>query len=117
MIRTSENENRIVVGITHGWYRITFTLPPPCQGKPLRLMFAGVDEEAWVYLNGKQVGEHSEKSEKKPFTALYDEPFVVEVPAAELKNGEPNVLFVRVHNRVKAGGIWRPVFAIGGTAK
>ena len=84
---------------------------------PLRLMFAGVDEEAWVYLNGKQVGEHSEKSEKKPFTALYDEPFVVEVPAAELKNGEPNVLFVRVHNRVKAGGIWRPVFAIGGTAK
>ena len=101
----------------HGWYRVTFTLPPPFQGKPLRLMFAGVDEEAWVYLNGKQVGEHSEKSEKKPYAALYDEPFVVEVPAAELKNGEPNVLFVRVLNQVKAGGIWRPVFVIGGASK
>lgn len=101
----------------HGWYRVTFTLPPSCQGKPLRLMFAGVDEEAWVYLNGKQVGEHSVKSEKKPFTALYDEPFIVEVPAAELKNGEPNVLFVRVHNQVKAGGIWKPVVAIGRPAK
>ncbi|MCX7422684.1 MAG: DUF4838 domain-containing protein [Planctomycetia bacterium] len=97
----------------HGWYRVTFTLPPSCQGKPLRLMFAGVDEEAWLYLNGKQVGEHSVKSEKKPFTALYDEPFTIDVAAADLKNEQPNVLFVRVHNQVKAGGIWKPVFAIG----
>jgi hypothetical protein len=101
----------------HGWYRVTFALPPSCKGKPLRLMFAGVDEEAWVYLNGKQIGEHSVKSEKKPFTALYDEPFIVDVPAAELKNGEPNVLFVRVHNQIKAGGIWKPVIAIGQPAK
>jgi len=95
-----------------GWYRVAFTMPAASQGKALRLMFAGVDEQAWVYLNGKQVGEHSEKSEKKAYTALYDEPFIVEVPAEQLKPGAENVLHVRVHNQAGAGGIWRPVYAI-----
>lgn len=95
-----------------GWYRVAFTMPAASQGKGLRLMFAGVDEQAWVYLNGKQIGEHSEKSEKKAYTALYDEPFVVEVPANQLKPGAQNVLHVRVHNQVGAGGIWRPVHAL-----
>ncbi|MFN0080554.1 MAG: DUF4838 domain-containing protein [Prosthecobacter sp.] len=94
-----------------GWYRVAFTMPAASQGKSLRLMFAGVDEQAWVYLNGRQIGEHSEKSEKKAFTALYDEPFIVKVPADQLKAGE-NVLHVRVHNKVGAGGIWRPVHAL-----
>jgi hypothetical protein len=95
-----------------GWYRVAFTMPVASQGKPLRLLFAGVDEQAWIYLNGKQVGEHSEKSEKKAYTALYDKPFIVEVPAEQLKPGAHNVLHVRVHNQAGAGGIWRPVYAI-----
>lgn len=95
-----------------GWYRVSFTLPAASQGKTLRLLFAGVDEQAWVYLNGAIIGEHSEKSEKKAYTALYDEPFIVEVPPTRLKFGEPNVLSVRVHNQVGAGGLWRPVHAI-----
>lgn len=95
-----------------GWYRVAFTMPAASQGKALRLMFAGVDEQAWVYLNGKQIGEHSENSEKKAYTALYDEPFIVEVPSGQLKVGAQNVLHVRVHNQVGAGGIWRPVHAL-----
>jgi hypothetical protein len=95
-----------------GWYRATFAMPTVSPGKTLRLLFAGVDEQAWVYLNGKLIGEHSEKSEKKAYTALYDEPFIVEVPADQLQANSPNVLHVRVHNRVGAGGIWRPVHAI-----
>jgi len=95
-----------------GWYRIAFMMPAASQGKALRLMFAGVDEQAWVYLNGKLIGEHSEKSEKKAYTALYDEPFIVEVPSDQLKSSAQNVLHVRVHNQVGAGGIWRPVYAL-----
>ncbi|WP_202921455.1 DUF4838 domain-containing protein [Anatilimnocola aggregata] len=95
-----------------GWYRVTFNMPAASQGKTLQLMFAGVDEQAWVYLNGKLIGEHSEKSEKKAYTALYDEPFIVEVPANQLQAKSPNVLHVRVHNRAGAGGIWRPVHVI-----
>ncbi len=95
-----------------GWYRVAFNVPASLQGKNLRLMFAGVDEQAWVYLNGRAVGEHSEKSEKKAYTALYDEPFIVEVPASQLIAAGQNVLYVRVHNQVGAGGIWRPVHLI-----
>jgi hypothetical protein len=95
-----------------GWYRVAFTLPATSQGKTLRLLFAGVDEQAWVYLNGALIGEHSEKSEKKAYTALYDEPFIVEVPPTQLKFRTENVLSVRVHNQAGAGGLWRPVHAI-----
>ena len=95
-----------------GWYRVTFTVPVSSKNKTLHLMFAGVDEQAWIYINGKLVGEHSERSTGKKYTALYDEPFIVEVPFSELKHGAANVLTVRVHNQVGAGGIWRPVHAI-----
>ena len=95
-----------------GWYRVAFTMPAAAQGKTLRLLFAGVDEQAWIYLNGNLIGEHSEKSEKKAYTALYDEPFIVEAPVTSLRFGAENVLYVRVHNQVGAGGIWRPVHAI-----
>ena len=97
-----------------GWYRVTCYVPKTWQAKTLRLMFAGVDEQAWIYLNGQLVGEHSVKSEKKAYTALYDEPFIVDVPSSQLKVGEPNVIFVRVHNQVGAGGIWRPLHALEG---
>lgn len=97
----------------NGWYRVAFALPPDWKGKGLRLMFAGVDEQAWIYLNDKLIGEHSESSEKKAFTALYDEPFIIEVPAEQLKASGPNQLCVRVHNQRGAGGIWRPVQVIG----
>ena len=102
--------------MANSWATAGIASPSPCpltsQGKALRLLFAGVDEQAWVYLNGKLIGEHSEKSEKKAYTALYDEPFVVEVPPTQLKFGAQNVLSVRVHNQVGAGGLWRPVHAI-----
>ena len=54
----------------------------------------------------------SEESEKKAYTTLYDEPFVVEVPVKNVKQGAANTLVVRVHNQVGAGGLWRPVHAL-----
>jgi|GEM_PF-277564 len=99
----------------NGWYRVTFAVPSKLQGKNLRLMFAGVDEQAWIYLNDKLIGEHNEKSEKKAFTVLYDEPFTVDVPSEQLKASGQNVLYVRVYNQVGAGGIWRPVHVIEST--
>ncbi len=99
-----------------GWYRVELSMPAALQGRALRLLFASVDEQAWVYLNGRLIGEHSEKSQKKPYTALYDEPFIVEVPSDQLRAGAQNVLCVRVHNQLGAGGIWRPVHAIAAPA-
>ncbi len=101
----------------YGWYRTTLTLPANWQGRSLRLHFASVDEQAWVYVNGQLVREHSEKSEKKPFTDLWEMPFIAEVPANLLKPGQPNVVAVRVHNSTANGGIWRPVLVQGVAGK
>lgn len=92
-----------------GWYRITFTIPAEWKGRDLRLLFGSVDEQAWIYMNGQLVREHTEKSEQKSYNVLWEEPFTADVPAAQLKYGQPNVLAVRVHNSAANGGIWRPV--------
>ena len=93
-----------------GWYRTTFTVPEEWKGKACQLMFAGVDEQAWVYVNGKMIREHSVKSEGKSLNELWEESFTAEVPAAGLNYGKANVLVVRVNNAAANGGIWRPVF-------
>ena len=98
--------------VGYGWYRVTFTPPANWPDKGVRFLFGSVDEQAWVYVNGKQVGEHSEKSENKKYTDLWEAPFVVDVPKDVLKKGEPNTLYVRVYNQAAAGGMWRSVNAI-----
>ena len=93
----------------YAWYRTTFSVPAEWKGRTVRLLFAAVDEQAWVYVNGRLVREHSEKSEGKPFAELWETPFAAEVPPGHLRFGKPNVLAVRVHNSAANGGIWRPV--------
>ena len=92
-----------------GWYRAKFTPPARWKGRALRLLFAGVDEQAWVYVNGRLVREHSEKSERRPYGQLWEAPFVADVPPGQVAYGKPNMLAVRVSNSRANGGIWRPV--------
>ncbi len=72
-------------------------------------MFGSVDEQAWVYFNGKLVKEHTEKSENVKGTNLWENPFFVDVKPELLKYGAENLLAVRVLNMKANGGIWRPV--------
>lgn len=93
----------------YGWYRTTFTVPGEWKGKALRLLCAAVDEQAWIYVNGKLIREHSEKSEGKSFNDLWEEPFTAEVAPEGLNYGKDNVVVIRVYNSTAAGGIWRTV--------
>jgi hypothetical protein len=93
----------------YGWYRTTFTIPMDWKGRSIRILFGAADEQAWVYVNGQLVREHTEKSERKPYTDLWELPFTAEVPAERLLLGKPNTLVVRVHNALANGGLWRPV--------
>ena len=95
----------------YGWYRTRFTVPAAQKGQALRLLFAGVDEQAWVYVNGHLVREHTEKSEGIGFGELWETPFTADVPPDQLRLGDANVLTVRVRNDRANGGIWRPVLA------
>ena len=91
------------------WYRARFTVPPEWKGRTIRVLFGSVDEEAWVYVNGIQVGEHSVASTGKPIDELWEEPFAVEIAPENIEFGGENVLAVRVNNAAANGGIWRPV--------
>ena len=93
----------------YGWYRTTFNVPAEWKGRTVRLLFASADEQAWVYVNGHLVREHSEKSERKSYGELWETPFIAEAKPEQLQYGKPNVVAVRVHNSKANGGLWRPV--------
>lgn len=92
-----------------GWYRAIFTVPAEWKGKAAKLLFGSIDGQAWVYINGTLLKEHTEKSEGAPIDQIWDKPFAAEVPAELLRCGEKNLLAIRVHKERGNAGIWRPV--------
>ena len=84
------------------WYRIRFTMPPKSECAAVELHFGAVDEAAWVWLNGKFVGQHDIG------TSGWDRPFDLNITDEINWDGE-NVLVVRVEDTAAAGGIWKPI--------
>ena len=95
--------------VGHGWYRVQFKVPAKLQGLTFYLSFEGVDEQAWVYINGVKVGEHTIESEGKPVDLLWEEPFTIKVEPKHLKFAQDNLLAVRVQCSAGQCGIWRSV--------
>jgi hypothetical protein len=91
------------------WYRARVKLPAPLPDGKLALQFSGVDEEAWVYVNGQFVGERSVKSTGRTIGEIWEEAFALPVPRELLRPGQDNVFAVRVHDSAYAGGIYRGV--------
>ena len=84
------------------WYRVKFKMPPKMDCTTVEMAFGAVDEVAWVWLNGKYVGQHDEG------TMGWNRPFDLDVTEEIKYNGE-NVLVVRVYDSVAGGGIWKKV--------
>lgn len=80
------------------WYRIKFRMPPEIRNNAVEIHFGGVDESAWVWLNGKYLGCHDlgEEGEGKPFA--------LDCSREIIWNGE-NVLAVRIGDTGNAGGL------------
>jgi len=95
----------------YGWYRAELPKLPDKTRTFAYLYFPMADEQAWVYLNGQVVGEHTEKSEGRTYDAIWDQPFAVDVTKHHKKDG-PNLLAVRVHNAALNGGLREPVVLI-----
>lgn len=85
-----------------GWYRLSWQPPARKGGTRFELHFDAVDENAWVWVNGKAVGQHALG------TAGWDKPFGFDVTSV-LRWDRPNQITVRVINDVGAGGIYQPV--------
>ena len=94
----------------YGWYRGELpVLPEGSEGKLVYIYFGAVDEQAWVYLNGELVGEHTiESSGGLSVDTLWEQPFTVDITES-VRRDRPNTLAVRVHDSIAQGGIWRPV--------
>ncbi|MBO7721026.1 MAG: hypothetical protein J6T01_01320 [Kiritimatiellae bacterium] len=86
-----------------GWYRLEWAVPEKPEGANVfELCFDGVDEEAWVWLNGEYIGQHTEG------VAGWNKPFRFDV-AKEIRWGVTNVVVVRVNDTANGGGIHKGV--------
>jgi glycosidase len=85
-----------------GWFALTVMLPK--VPGPMSLHFAGVDDEAVVWVNGVEVGDHSG----------YSDPFAVDL-ASVLREGM-NTFVVLVKDNGGGGGIYRPITLIESAA-
>lgn len=92
------------------WYRVRFQVPESAEGRKLALSFGAVDESAWVYLNGKEIGK-SDLGELG-----WDKRFEIALPADVTSDAE-NVLAVRVWDRTAYGGIWKSIKLVAEKAK
>jgi HEAT repeats/Glycosyl hydrolases family 2, sugar binding domain len=84
------------------WYRHWIELPEEPQHTAVELSFKGVDESAWVWVNGIYVGKHDVGPEG------WNLAFLLNI-TEEIKWGERNQITVRAMNTQHGGGIWRPV--------
>ena len=84
------------------WYKITFVMPEKMDCNAVEIAFDGVDESAWVWLNGIYLGAHDKGPEG------WREPFAVDC-RKEIRWGEKNTLVIRVNDTAYAGGIYKPV--------
>ena len=91
------------------WYRQRFVMPPEFKGKKICLYFGSIDDGAWVFLNGKYLGENVTEPFKAP--RAWKIPFVLDAKDA-IKFGQENVLAVEVNDKAGLGGIWRPIFVL-----
>ena len=107
-ISNGEAESGFLPGGT-GWYRKKFTLPDSLKGKSIVLNFDGVYSDAYVYVNGTQVGEHH-----YGYTS-----FAFDISSyLHYDNSTENVIAVKAVNRIPSSrwysgsGIYRDVTLI-----
>ena len=94
-----------------GWYRTELPLDEEDEKKGFKyLHFGACDEEAWVYLNGQEILEHSRASMHLTLIQIWTKPFII--PITDIQGGGQDLLTVRVANAIGMGGIYRPVHMI-----
>lgn len=82
------------------WYRARIGVKAE-EGRPVHLAFGGVDNDAYVYVNGIFVGEHHG----------WNSPFILDISEAVNYKGQ-NVVAVRVFDGRDMGGIYGTVEVI-----
>jgi hypothetical protein len=91
------------------WYRTTVTVTADFDSREnLWLCFGAVDKEAYVYLDGELIFEHSYASTGLSGDELWDRPFKMDI-RGHLKAGQTHELAVRINCDSGGGGMRHPV--------
>ena len=77
-------------------------MPPLEEFDRVEMLFEGVDESGWVWINGQFAGSHDIGP------SGWDVPFALEI-TDHVEWGGRNQITVQVMNTAAMGGIWRPV--------
>ncbi len=77
-----------------GWYRRHFTAPERAARRPLIVEIGGVDDDDWVYINGRLVGQGRGCYKRR----------VYRVPPGVVRAGD-NVIAVRIYDGAMGGGL------------
>ena len=90
----------------YGWYFQNLEIPDELSGrKHLYLCFLGVNDQAWVYVNGEFAFDRSYASTGRGVGDLRGTPFSFDA-RRWLKPGAKNRIAVRVLHSFGLGGIW-----------
>jgi hypothetical protein len=93
----------------HGWYHTTVELTPE-QLPKLRVMFPGIFNECWLYVNGNLVAH---REQKEPWW-YNDYKLEWDVDLSEAVQPGENKIVVRFHNPHHFGGMFRRPFLYRG---
>jgi len=97
----------------YGWYFQNIEVPDELFTKNhLYLVFLGVNEQAWVYVNGEFAFERTYASTGKSVGDLWTTAFSSDVKKY-LKQGTRNKIAVRVIHASGLGGMWLPASLLG----
>jgi len=97
----------------YGWYFQNLEVPEALAGRThLYLYFRGVNEQAWVYVNGELAGERSYTSTGQGVGDLVGAPFSFDAKRW-LKPSAQNEVAVRVTHATGLGGISMPAMLVG----
>jgi len=83
------------------WYRLEFDLPKEFAGEECELLLGAIDDESWVWLNGRFLGEVTKETNPKDYWQF---PRIHRLKAGDLKPGR-NVLVVLCNDTFNYGGI------------
>lgn len=96
-----------------GIYRKELKIAPAKERKHWYIVLPGVDEEGWVYLNGKLVAEKSTAKTGMEAVTIWNYPIVQEI-TGDLRLGfATNTFAVKVFNISGIGGIYNGVYLVG----
>ena len=97
----------------YGWYFQDIEVPNDLFAKAhMYLYFLGVNEQAWVYVNGEFAFERTYASTGKTVGSLATTAFSFDIKKY-LKQGGRNRIAVRVTHSSGLGGIWLPAMLFG----